>query len=54
MQFNDYFEAFTTFGVENHSYTENVRGFTLAANDALQVLEYVHNYSVPEDIYAEN
>lgn len=27
--------------------TMNVRGFTQAADDALQVLEYIHEYSVP-------
>ncbi len=28
--------------------TENVRGFAQAADDALQVIEYIHNYRVPE------
>mgnify|MGYP003574381123 FL=1 len=26
----------------------NVAGFTLAADDALQVIEFVHEYEVPE------
>ncbi len=30
------------------SENENVRGFVQAADDALQVIEYIHNYRVPE------
>lgn len=30
------------------SESENVRGFVQAADDALQVIEYIHNYRVPE------
>ena len=33
-------------------FTTNIRAFANAADDALQVLEYIHNYRVPEDIYA--
>ena len=33
-------------------FTTNIRAFAKAADDALQVLEYIHNYRVPEDIYA--
>ena len=36
---------------ENHPYDTNVRGFTQAADDALQVIEYIHNYKVPEVLY---
>lgn len=36
-----------------YEFVTNVRGFVQAADDALQVLEYLHNYEVPEDIYAE-
>jgi hypothetical protein len=32
-------------------FKDNVRGFTMAADDALQVIEYIHNYKVPEVLY---
>ena len=34
-----------------YGFNSNVRGFTQAADDALQVLEYIHNYKVPEVLY---
>ncbi len=34
-----------------YEFDGNVRGFAQAADDALQVLEYIHNYSVPEVLY---
>ena len=36
---------------ENHPYDTNVRGFTQAADDALQMIEYIHNYKIPEVLY---
>lgn len=54
VHFNDYSEDFLTQGVDSWPYDANIRGFTQAADDSLQVLEYVHNYSVPEDLYAED
>jgi hypothetical protein len=53
-------EAYTTVFVKDESGTDipleynfegNVRGFTQAADDALQVIEYIHNYKVPEVLY---
>jgi len=32
-------------------FVTNVRAFTQASDDALQVLEYIHNYKVPEVLY---
>ena len=52
VHFNDYHEYYSTIDVE-YDYDDNVRGFAQSADDALQVLEYIHNYKVPEDIYAE-
>ncbi len=58
--FNDYGEVYSLAGIEDAdgnlyieftdytSYSSNVRGFAQAADDSLQVLEYVHNYAVPE------
>ena len=34
-----------------YDFVDNVRAFAQAADDALQVLEYMHNYSVPEVLY---
>lgn len=34
-----------------YDFTDNVRAFAQAADDALQVLEYIHNYKVPEVLY---
>ena len=52
VHFNDYHEYYSTIDVE-YDYDDNIRGFAQSADDALQVLEYIHNYKVPEDIYAE-
>lgn len=58
--FNDYSEVYLTGWLEDENgnlyhlysdypvYADDVRGFAQAADDALQVLEYVHNYSVPD------
>jgi len=29
---------------------DNIAGFTQAANDALKIIEYIHNFSVPEEL----
>lgn len=34
-----------------YDFISNVRGFAQASDDALQVLEYMHNYKVPEVLY---
>ena len=52
VHFNDYSEYYHTLQM-GFDYMDNVRGFAQSADDALQVLEYIHNYKVPEDIYAE-
>jgi len=39
--------------VSGFTFDTNVRGFAQAADDALQVIEYIHNYKVPENLYAE-
>jgi hypothetical protein len=46
-------EAYSAEGYSQYlfDFKSNVRGFTMAANDALQVLEYIHNYKVPEVLY---
>jgi len=46
-------EAYSSEGYSQYSFDfkSNVRGFTMAADDALQVLEYIHNYKVPEVLY---
>jgi len=56
VHFNDMEEAYTTvfdpYGNPlAYEFNVNVRGFTQAADDALQVLEYIHNYKVPEELY---
>ena len=45
-------ESYTTVPL-TYDFDSNVRGFAQAADDALQVIEYIHNYKVPEDLYAE-
>ena len=56
VRFVDMEEAYTTVLDENgdplaYNFDGNVRGFAQAADDALQVLEYIHNYKVPEVLY---
>lgn len=56
VRFTDMAEAYTTvFDGEGeplaYDFTDNVRAFAQASDDALQVLEYIHNYKVPEAIY---
>jgi len=56
VRFVDMTEGYTTVFDEfgnplSYNFSENVRAFTQAADDALQVIEYIHNYSVPEVLY---
>ncbi|HET6445237.1 MAG TPA: fibronectin type III domain-containing protein [candidate division Zixibacteria bacterium] len=55
VQFTDMVELYETVQVNerplDYDFIDNVRGFTQAADDALQVLEYIHNYKVPEVLY---
>lgn len=37
--------------ISGFTFDGNVRAFTQAADDALQVIEYIHNYKVPEVLY---
>jgi len=43
-------EAYTTVPF-TYIFDSNVRGFAQAADDALQVIEYIHNYKLPEVLY---
>lgn len=52
VHFTDMVEAYTTVELD-FDFTDNVRAFVQAADDALQVLEYIHNYKVPEALYAD-
>ena len=45
-------ESYTTVPF-SYTFDTNVRGFAQAADDALQIIEYIHNYKLPEDLYAE-
>ena len=49
----DYHDDYKTIGM-TFTYDENIRGFAQAADDALQTLEYIHNYRVPVDLYADD
>lgn len=37
--------------ISGYDFVDNVRAFAQAADDALQVIEYIHNYKVPEELY---
>ena len=37
--------------ITGYDFVDNVRAFAQAADDALQVIEYIHNYKVPEVLY---
>jgi hypothetical protein len=37
--------------ITGFDFINNVRAFTQAADDALQVIEYIHNYKIPEVLY---
>ena len=56
VQFIDMTESYTTVFDElgnplSFTFDENVRAFTQASDDALQAIEYIHNYKVPEVLY---
>ena len=56
VHFTNMVESYTTVTDEYgnplvYGFDDNVRGFAQAADDALQVLEYIHNYKVPEVLY---
>jgi len=60
VHFTDMVEAYTTVFEEDeagdlipleYDFIDNVRGFAQSADDALQVIEYIHNYKVPEVLY---
>ena len=53
VHFNNYHEIYTLPLPREFDYNDNIRGFVQSSDDALQVLEFVHNYKVPEDLYAE-
>ena len=52
VQFTEFSESYDTLEL-SYDFDDNVRGFAKSADDALQVLEFIHNYKVPEDLYAE-
>jgi len=56
VHFTDMVEEYTTVFDQygdplTYDFIDNVRGFAQAADDALQVIEYIHNYKVPEVLY---
>lgn len=60
VHFTDMEEAYTTVFEEDengdpiplvYDFIDNVRGFAQSADDALRVIEYIHNYKVPEVLY---
>jgi len=50
VRFTDMVETYSTVPI-TYDFTDNVRAFTQAADDALQVIEYIHNYKIPEVLY---
>ncbi len=50
VRFTDMVEGYTTIPL-TYSFDFNVRAFTQASDDALQVIEYIHNYKIPEVLY---
>jgi hypothetical protein len=53
VRFVNMIEVYTTVPLE-YDFVDNVRGFAQASDDALQVLEYIHNYKVPEVLYPDD
>ncbi|PWB75196.1 MAG: hypothetical protein C3F07_05970 [Anaerolineales bacterium] len=56
VRFVDLTESYTTVFDElgnplSYNFYENVRAFTQASDDALQAIEYIHNYKIPEVLY---
>ena len=50
IRFIDMQEAYTTVPYA-YDFIDNVRAFAQASDDALQAIEYIHNYKVPEVLY---
>jgi hypothetical protein len=50
VRFTDMEESYDTVPY-TYDFIDNVRAFTQASDDALQVIEYIHNYKVPELLY---
>jgi hypothetical protein len=50
VRFNNFVEDYDPPFI-NYPYDANVRGFAQSADDALRVIEYIHNYKVPEVLY---
>ena len=46
-------EIYDTVDPDYLVFDSNVRGFVQASEDALRVLEYIHNYKTPEDLYTD-
>ena len=51
VRFTEMTELYTTKVPYTYDFNGNVRGFTQAADDALQMIEYIHNYKIPEVLY---
>ena len=52
MMTESYTTVFDEYGAPlEYFFNANVRGFAQAADDALQVIEYIHNYKIPEVLY---
>ena len=51
VHFTDMEEVYSTVPYFYPYFSENVRAFAQASDDALQVLEYIHNYKAPEVLY---
>jgi hypothetical protein len=50
VRYTDMVEAYTTISTL-YDFNDNVRAFTQAADDALQTIEYIHNYKIPTVLY---
>ena len=50
VRFTNMEESYTTVPL-TFNFDFNVRAFTQAADDALQVIQYIHNYKIPEVLY---
>ena len=52
VHFVDKTEIYETEGLTDYEvFDSNIRGFAQAADDALQALEYIHNYKIPTVLY---
>lgn len=50
VRFTDFVEEYEPPFI-NYLFDANIRGFAQSADDALRVIEYIHNYKIPENIY---